>query len=150
MLNILRMIQLLIRAIIIMILFKMMHLILVLIVSMMAWPRAKIGQNTPVVVEFEEFVEGDSAVEVVVHEFEDGGDDFVAFGVGDGVWIGGRGGIGVSVGGDAVSAQDFVVRPGMGVIKVVEGEEGGGVEVGDVVFFCGGGLVVSPFRDICE
>lgn len=39
---------------------------------------------------------------------------------------------------ETVSAADFGGAPGGGGVVVVQGEEGGGVEVGDVVFFCWG------------
>jgi hypothetical protein len=47
---------------------------------------------------------------------------------------------------EAVEEADFGGGPDVVGVEVVQGEEGGGVEGGYVVFFCGGGLVWAMLR----
>lgn len=120
--NILRVIQLTIRAIIIMILLIMMQLILRLIISMVSRPIPKIRQLVSTRIEPHELSMCNMSVRVVIHQAKDflNNLDFVV--VRDFV---------VTL--KSVCFEDFVCRPGSTLVKVVEVEEGGGVKVVDVV-----------------
>lgn len=105
-----------------------MNLVLVLIIAVVSRPRAHIRKRLLLDVdEAHELVLGDDAVVVVVHQVEDVADDLVSPGLGD---------VLVGIVHQAVCAENLEAFPCAIAIEVVQGEEGGGVEVLDVVFLC--------------
>ena len=128
MLNVLWMIQILLFHIIAtMVLLPMMDFILVLIVSMMPRPHAKVRKFDIFRVLLEVFGEADAAVFVDVEHVEDGLDNHLFFSLG----YAGGGGVGETVG-----SADVDACPEAGAVVIVQVEEGGRVEAGDVVLLC--------------
>lgn len=109
------------------VLFPVMNLVLVLVVAVVSRPHAEIRQFNVLGVFGLEFGERDFAVLVHVEHVEDGLYDHLFLGFADA----GRGGVG-----EAVGAADVGRGPYACAVVVVEVEEGGCVEAGDVVLLC--------------
>ena len=95
---------------------------------MVARPGAHIRKRLLLVLdEAHKLVLGDDAVVVVVDQVEDVADDLVSPGLGD---------VLVGVVHQAICAENLKSFPCAIAVEVVQSEEGGGVEVLDVVFLC--------------
>jgi hypothetical protein len=126
--NILWMIQILLLHIIPrVILLPMMNLILILIITMVSRPHAKVRQFYTLTIFLKKLGQGDGPIFVGVEHIEDSLDDHAFLGFGD------TGGRGV---GEAVGAPDVERGPETGAVVVVQVEEGSCVEAGYVVLFC--------------
>lgn len=106
-------------------LFEMMYFILVLVVAMVAGAESEVREFAPRSVEAHELIACDDAGALEVEDLEYLGRDFGFAG-----FRNGRGRFVVQ----AIEAANRGGGPDACIIKIVEGEEGGGIEVVDVVF----------------
>jgi hypothetical protein len=102
-----------------MVFLKVVNLILVLVVPVMSWPVSEIRECEPLGDPDGVFGEGYGAAEIAVEEGEDLFHRGVFVGVGDVVCRGVF---------EAVGFEDIFGGPSAGVVVVVEGKEGSGVE----------------------